>query len=69
MIRLRLGGMNMLMSFIRVIGTLMSGSGLEEVMNDKAFRGVSKMLTGKTKPLRTMSCQAKNSQTNIKDLY
>ena len=42
----RLGGMHTLMSFIGAVGTVMSNSGLEEVMNS-AFAGVPKMLSGK----------------------
>jgi hypothetical protein len=42
---LRLGGMHMLMSFVGSVGTLMSGSGLEEVLQS-AFGGVAKMLSG-----------------------
>ena len=41
-----LGGMHTLMSFIGAVGTVMSNSGLEEVMNS-AFAGVPKMLSGK----------------------
>ena len=45
----RLGGMHLLMSFVGSVGTLMAGSGLEEVLKS-AFGGVSRMLTGKTFP-------------------
>ena len=45
----RLGGMHTLVSFIGAVGTLMSNSGLEEVMNS-AFAGVPKMLSGKKSP-------------------
>ena len=45
----RLGGMHTLMSFVGAIGTLMGGSGLEEVM-EVAFGGVQKMLAGKKFP-------------------
>lgn len=45
----RLGGMHMLMSFIGAVGTLMSNSGLEELLNS-AFAGVHKMLSGKKFP-------------------
>ena len=44
-----LGGMHTLMSFIGAVGTLMSNSGLEEVMNS-VFAGVPKMLSGKKFP-------------------
>ena len=44
-----LGGMHTLMSFIGAVGTLMSNSGLEEVMNS-IFAGVPKMLSGKKFP-------------------
>jgi len=46
---LRLGGMHMLMSFARAVGSLMAESGLAEVMNE-AFSGVAKMLSGKKFP-------------------
>lgn len=39
----------MLMSFISSIGTLMQGSGLEDILN-AAFKGVSSMLNGKAWP-------------------
>ena len=45
----RLGGMHLLMSFIGAVGSLMSNSGLEELMNT-AFGGVPKMLSGKKFP-------------------
>ena len=45
----RLGGMHTLMSFIGAVGTLLSNSGLEEVMNS-AFAGVPKMLSGNKFP-------------------
>ena len=45
----RLGGMHMLMSFVGAIGTLMAGSGLEEMLMS-AFAGVPKMLSGKKFP-------------------
>ena len=45
----RLGGMHFLMSFIGAIGSLMSNSGLEDIMK-AAFGGVAKMLTGKKYP-------------------
>ena len=41
-----IGGMHTLMSIIGAVGTLMSNSGLEEVMNS-AFAWVPKMLSGK----------------------
>ena len=50
----RLGGMHLLMSFIGCIGTLMSNSGLEDIMS-AAFGGVAKMLTGKKFP---QNCRA-----------
>ena len=40
----------MLISFIGCIGSLMSNSGLEEILK-KAFSGVEKMLTGKKYPM------------------
>ena len=46
---IRLGGMHMLMSFIGTNGTLIKGTGLEDVMA-KAFVGVKKMLEGKKFP-------------------
>ena len=46
---LRLGGMHFLMSFVDSVGTLMSNSGLEELLSS-AFGGVNKMLTGKNFP-------------------
>ena len=46
---IRLGGMHLLMSFCGCIGSLMSGSGIEEVLG-AAFGGVLKMLTGKKYP-------------------
>ena len=51
----RLGGLHLLMSFIGCIGTLMTKSGLEEILN-KTFSGVKKMLSRKTFPmnLRTL---------------
>ena len=45
----RIGGMHTLMSFIGAVGTVMSNSGIEEVMNS-AFAGVPKMLSGKKFP-------------------
>ena len=45
----RLGGMHMLMSFLGSIGSLMKGTGLEEIMA-KVFGGVKKMLDGKKYP-------------------
>ena len=41
----RLGGMDLLMSFIGCIGNLMKNSGLEEVLAS-AFAGMEKLLTG-----------------------
>ena len=49
---LRLGGMHLLMSFVRSIGTLMSETGLEDVMKS-AFGGVSRMLSEKHLPQNT----------------
>ena len=46
---LRLGGMHMLMSFIGSIGSLMSESGLSEIL-DAVFAGVPKLLSGKKFP-------------------
>ena len=46
---LRLGGMHFLMSYIGCIGSLMDGTGLEEVLCEQ-FRGVKKMMTGKKFP-------------------
>ena len=56
----RLGGMHMLMSIIGAVGSLMSNSGLEELMNS-AFGGVTKMLSGKKFPqnLRALRIVAK----------
>ncbi len=45
----RPGGMHTLMSFIGCVGTLMSGTGLEEILN-AAFSGVGSMLNGKAWP-------------------
>ena len=45
----RLGGMHLLMSFIGCIGTLMSNTGLEDILKS-AFGGVEKMLLGKFFP-------------------
>ena len=50
----RLGGMHTLMSFVGAVGTLMSNSGLEEIMKS-AFAGVPKMLTGKNFPMNVRS--------------
>ena len=44
-----LGGMHTLMRFIGAVGTLMSNSGLEEVMNS-TFAGVPNMLSEKKFP-------------------
>ena len=49
---MRLCGMYLWMSFVGCIGVLMSGSGLEEVL-EAGFGGVSKMLTGKNYPQNT----------------
>jgi hypothetical protein len=43
---LRLGGMHLLMSYVGCIGTLMTGSGTEEVLSS-TFGGVPKVLSGK----------------------
>lgn len=45
----RPGGMHTLMSFISCIGTLMNGSGLEELLS-VSFKGVTHMLDGKAWP-------------------
>ena len=45
----RLGGMHMLMSFVGCVGTLMAGSGLEEILQS-TFAGVPKLLSGKKYP-------------------
>ena len=45
----RLGGMHMLMSFVGSIGTLMTNTGLQEIMQS-AFGGVAHMLRGKKYP-------------------
>ena len=42
----RLGGMHFLMSFVGAVGTLMSNTGLTEIMQT-TFGGVPKMLSGK----------------------
>ena len=44
-----LGGMHMMMSFVGAIGTLMRGSGLEEILK-YTFAGVPKLLSGKKSP-------------------
>ena len=46
---LRLGGMHLLMSYVGCVGSLMTGSGIVEVLGS-AFAGVSKMLIGKKFP-------------------
>lgn len=46
---LRPGGMHLLMSFIGCVGTLMKGSGLEDIVK-AAYRGVNNMLNGKSWP-------------------
>ena len=46
----RLGRMHLPMSFIGCIETLMTNSGLEEILN-KTFAGVKKMLSGKKFPM------------------
>jgi hypothetical protein len=45
----RPGGMHTLMSFLGCVGTLMEGSGLEEILTI-AYKGVSSMLNGKAWP-------------------
>ena len=45
----RLGGMHWRMSFIECIGSLMSNTGLEDILS-KVFVGASKMLCGKLYP-------------------
>ena len=46
---LRLGGMHALMSFVGAVGTLMTESGLSDVLSE-VFGGVSKMLSSKKFP-------------------
>lgn len=46
---LRFGGLHLLMNFIGCVGTLMTNTGLSDVM-DYAFGGVSSMLAGKRFP-------------------
>ena len=41
-----LRGMHMMMSFVGAAGTLMQGSGLEEILKS-TFAGVPKLLSGK----------------------
>ena len=45
----RLGGMHTLMNFVGAVGTLMTDSGLEDILQT-AFGGVAKMLSGKKFP-------------------
>ena len=45
----RLGGMHMIMSFVGAVGTLMGGSGLEDILKS-SFAGVPKLLSGKKFP-------------------
>ena len=45
----RLGGMHMMMSFVGAVGTLMRGSGLEDILKS-TFAGVPKLLSGKKFP-------------------
>ena len=52
----RLGGMHLLMSFIGWIGSLISNSGLEEILK-KTYAGVEKMLTGKKYPMNLRALQ------------
>ena len=52
----RLGGMHLLMSFIGWIGSLISNSGLEEILK-KTFAGLEKMLTGKKYPMNLRALQ------------
>jgi hypothetical protein len=64
----RLGGMQFLMSFVGAIGSLMSNSGLENIMK-AAFGGVAKMLTGKKYPQKykgfTSGCRRNPSQHTL----
>lgn len=46
---IRLGGMHLLMNFVGSVGTLMSNSGLEDILSS-TFGGVQKMLNGKKFP-------------------
>ena len=46
---LRLGGMHLLMSFVGCVGSLMSDSGIEDILSS-TFGAVSKMLSGKKYP-------------------
>ena len=46
----RLGGMHMLMSFVGAIGSLMTETGLAQIL-ESVFGGVEKMLTGKNFPM------------------
>ena len=52
----RLGGMHTLMSFVGCMGSLMSNSGLEEVLK-AAFAGIPKMLSGKNFPQNIQALQ------------
>ncbi len=45
----RLGGMHMMMSFVGAVGTLMRGSGLEDILKS-TLAGVLKLLFGKKFP-------------------
>ena len=47
---LRLGGMHVLMSFVGAVGTLMTETGVSEILK-LVFGGVKKMLTGKKFPM------------------
>ena len=49
---LHLGGIHFLISYVGVVGVVMAGSGMEELMK-AAFGGVTKMLTGKNFPQNT----------------
>ena len=64
----RLGGMHTLISFLGSIGTLMKGTGLEEIMS-KVFGGVKKMLDGKKYPqnFRAMRIVAEELLRNVLD--
>ncbi len=44
-----LGGIHMMMSFVGAVGTLMRGSGLEDILKS-TFAGVPKLLSGKKFP-------------------
>ena len=64
----RLGGTRMFMSFLGSIGTLMKGTGLEQIMVD-VFGGVKKMLDGKKYPdnFRTLRIVAEELLRDVID--